>query len=426
MFEKVGSTGGRCLICSKVYKTKKGSTTTLLRHAKQAHPSHLKEFREKAKNTQPTLQAVLDKKTDKYPKDSTRKRQLDDALVTFVAQDLQPLSVVNDAGFVKFCETLDKRFQVPSRMHLREVLLPKKFQKVQQRVKENITLAEAVSITCDMWTSTNNSSFLALTCHWWDPKKDRLDSAILDCGRVLGRHTASMIQEELDKVLVDFNIKHKILTFVTDNGSNIKKAIFDMGHRRQPCYAHSLNLIVTDAIRKVPEVLDVKEKVSRVVRLTRQSTKAKEKLDKIQSSLGMPPKKLIQDVPTRWNSFYEMIERFLQLKDAITLLLAQPGMDKDLPQFTASTWEVIDHAVKLLKPCYEATTELSGEKISTGSKIIPLSKVLMANYAAVEREAADGTTEKKLAHEILDNLNQRFGHFEEVRILAMATLLDPR
>ncbi len=92
----------------------------------------------------------------------------------------------------------------------------------------------------------------------------------------MGRHTASMIQEELDKVLVNFNIKNKILTFVTDNGSNIKRAIFDMGHQRQSCYAHSLNLVVTDAIRQIQEVLDVKEKVSMVVRLRRQSTVAKE------------------------------------------------------------------------------------------------------------------------------------------------------
>ncbi len=385
-----------------------------------------KTTRKRPKNAQPTLQAVLDRRTDKYPRDSTRKQLLDDALVTFIAQDLQLLSVVSDTGFVKFCEVLDRRYQVPGRVHPCDVLLPKKFRAVQQSLKENIALVESVSITCDMWTSTNNSSFLALTCHWWNPKKEKLDSAILDCSRVMGRHTASMIQEELGKVLENFNIKNKILTFVTDNGSNIKKAIFDMGYRRQSCYAHSLNLIVTDAIRQVPEVLDVKEKVSRVVRLTRQSTVAKEKLDKIQSSLGMSPKKLIQDVPTRWNSFYEMIERFLQLKDAITLLLAQPGMDKDLPQFTASMWELISHSVKLLKPCYEATTELSGEKTSTGSKAIPLSKVLMAHYATAVRESADGTTQKKLAHKILDNLNERFGGLEEVRILAMATLLDPR
>ncbi len=276
MFERVGSTGGRCLICSKMYKTKKGSTTTLMRHAKQAHAAHLEDYKEKAKNAQPTLQAVLDRRTDKYPRDSTRKQLLDDALVTFIAQDLQPLSVVSDTGFVKFCEVLDRRYQVPGRVHLCDVLLPKKFRAVQQRLKENIALVESVSITCDMWTSTNNSSFLARTCHWWNPKKEKLDSAILDCSRVVGRHTASMIQEELDKVLENFNIKNKILTFVTDNGSNIKKAIFDMGHRRQSCYAHSLNLVVTDAIRQVPEVLDVKEKVSRVVRLTRQSTVAKE------------------------------------------------------------------------------------------------------------------------------------------------------
>ncbi len=426
MFERMGKSGGKCLICQKVYKTKEGTTTTLMRHAKQAHPSHLKDLQEKAKHAQPTLHQVLDKTADKYPRGSTRKQQLDDTLITMIAQDLQPVSIVEDAGFLKFCGALDKKYQVPTRKHVRNVLLPAKFEKVQGQVKDKIRLAEVVSITGDLWTSTTNSSFLSITCHWWDPKTDKLDSAILDCNRVEGRHTAAMIQEEVEKVLEDYTIKDKILTVVSDNGANVVRAVKDMGYRRLPCFAHSLNLVVTDSIKAVPKVQDARDKVSRVVKLTRQSTVAKEKLDKIQVSLGLTPKKLIQDVPTRWNSLYEMFQRFLDLKDAVTLLLAQPGLDKDMLPLSSSTWDDIDQAVKLLKPCYEATVELSGEKVSTGSKVIPLSKVLMANYAAAERESEEGSTRKELAHHILRNLNWRFEDVEDVRILAMATLVDPR
>ncbi len=426
MFEKTGSQSAKCTVCQKIYKLKRGSTSTLWRHAKQEHPAHLKDVTEKALFSQPTLKQVLEKEKEKYQKGSQRKNHLDDTLVTMIAQDLQPLSVVADAGFLKLCQALDRKYQVPSRMQVRNVLLPAKFNKVQDKVKKDIGLTSTVALTTDLWTSTNNSSFLAVTCHWWNQKKDKLDSSILDCHRVLGHHTATMIKEEVEKILEEFNIKEKVLTMVTDSGSNVVKAARDMDLRRIPCYAHSLNLVVTDSIKSVPDLQEARDKVSRVVKLTRQSTIAKEKLDQLQTSLNMTPKKLIQDVPTRWNALYDMLQRFLELKDAIVLLLAQPGMDKNTGPISSSVWEVIEDAVALLKPCYEATVELSGEKVATGSKIIPLTKVLLTHYTAATREANEGSTKKKLAHHLLANLNERFGGVEDIRILAMASLLDPR
>ncbi len=426
MFDKLDKSSARCTICKKVYKIARSNTSTLWRHAKQEHPSHLKGVTEKEAASQPTLQEVLGQNKQKYERGSQRKQELDDSLVTLVAQDLQPLSMVSDSGFVNFCRVMDKRYQVPSRQHLSSVLLPGKFNQIQDQVKKKIGMSKSVAVTTDMWTSTTNSSFLTVTCHWWNFKEERLDSAVLDCHRVQGRHTAGNIQEELDRVFQAFEIKDKIITMVTDNGSNIKKAAQDMGYRRLSCFAHSLNLVAMDSIKSVSKLQEVRDKVSKVVRLTKQSTMAKEKLDQIQATLGMTPKKLKQDVPTRWNSLFDMLERCYDLKDAITIFLTHPGMDKDVGTFSSSEWQVIEDAVSLLRPCYEATVELSGEKMSTGSKAIPLTRMLMSYYARAEREAEDGSTKKLLAHKILQNLQARFEVFEDVRILAMATLLDPR
>ena len=218
----------------------------------------------------------------------------------------------------------------------------------------------------------------------------------------------------------------EVLAFITDNASNIRKAIKAMDIRRFSCFAHVLNLVVVDSFKEVKELQEVRDKVSRVVKLTRQSTVAKEKLDRIQQSLGKSPKKLIQDCPTRWNSLYEMLQRFAELKEAVSLLLIEPGMDKDVGTLSSTDWEVIKLAIKLLGPCYEATVELSGEKMSTGSKAIPMSKMLMTFYAGAEREAEEGSLTQKLAHYILFFLNSRMNAFEEIRILALACLLDPR
>ncbi len=425
MFERLGTKAARCTICKQEYKMIRSSTTVLLRHARREHKASWEELQEKAALSQPTLRGMLEK-TVKYKAGSEKKQFLDDALVTMICQDLQPLSLVDDKGFLKFCDALDKRYQVPSRMHLRNSLLPEKFDKVQEAVKKRLGLASSVSVTSDLWTSSNNSGFMALTCHWWNEKEGKLDSAILDCHHVQGRHTAEMIQEEAEKVLQWFGIRDKVITFITDNGTNIVKAVRLMGIRRFSCFAHLLNLVVTDSFKIVEELQEARDKVSKVVKLTRQSTVAKERLDEIQKSLGKSPKKLQQDVPTRWNSLYEMFDRFVELKDSVILLLASPGMDKDIGHFSSAIWETISEAVVLLQPCFEATKELSGEKFCTGSKAIPMAKMLMSFYAGAEREADEGTFKKRLAHTILFNLNERFEVFEDIKILALSTLLDPR
>ncbi len=409
-----------------MYKTSRGNTSTLWRHANKNHKRLLNETRNRATSAQPTLFEVVEKKSDTYRDDSSRKKELDAALVKMVAQDLQPLSIVEDKGFKDFCSKMDKKYRVPSRKHLRNVLLHEAFNKTQSDLKSKLSQTEAVCVTTDLWTSATNTSFLALTCHFWDEKEERLSSAILDCASVHGRHTADMIREEIDKVLDCFSIKHKVLAVVTDNGSNIKKAIEDMGLRRLSCYAHCINLVVMDAIKSIPQLQAIREKVSRIVKLTRQSTVAKEMLDRIQVDLGKKPKRLIQDVVTRWNSLYQMLERCLELRDAISLLLTKPGMDKDMTPLGSAEWGMIEDAVSLLQPCFEATVELSGEKISTGSKAIPMTRVLMAHYAGGEREALQGSFSQQLAHELLKNLHSRFEVFEDVRILTMATLVDPR
>ncbi len=125
---------------------------------------------------------------------------------------------------------------------------------------------------------------------------------MLDCHRIKGDHTADLMSQELEKVLQEYNIQEKVLTSVTDNGSNVMKAVQDMGIRCISCYTHLLNLVVMEVIKSTPPLQQVREQVSKVVTMTKTSPAAQEKLDWIQESLGMKPKKLLQDVARRSTS----------------------------------------------------------------------------------------------------------------------------
>lgn len=56
--------------------------------------------------------------------DPGQQQRITSAIVDFVAQDLQPLSVVESPAFRHILETAEPRYRMPSRKHLSSTLLP--------------------------------------------------------------------------------------------------------------------------------------------------------------------------------------------------------------------------------------------------------------------------------------------------------------
>jgi hypothetical protein len=94
---------------------------------------------------------------------------------------------------------------------------------------------------------------------------------------------------------------------------------------------------------------------------------------------------LIQAVPTRWNSVYQMFERFLEQKAALVLFLAEEQ------KFSMSfdDWTFMKIFVEILEPLYEFTVEICSEKMTTLSKVIPIINNLR-NFYSNNENYADG------------------------------------
>ena len=76
------------------------------------------------------------------------------------------------------------------------------------------------------------------------------------------------------------------------------------------CFAHSLNLIVKDAVKATPELEPLIAKVKKVVNTFNWSAKATTRLYQTQVNMGVKqPLKLIQECETRWNSTMKMLQR---------------------------------------------------------------------------------------------------------------------
>jgi len=110
-------------------------------------------------------------------------------------------------------------------------------------------------------------------------------------------------------------LERKNVFAVSDNAYNIQNALGQLQFKHLGCFAHTLNLIVQSALKKENDIID---KVKNICTHIRKSTNANNKLIAYQKSMGVNvPLKVLQDVATRWNSTFYMLERFVQLETSI-------------------------------------------------------------------------------------------------------------
>ncbi|KAK4329592.1 hypothetical protein Pmani_000067 [Petrolisthes manimaculis] len=167
------------------------------------------------------------------------------------------------------------------------------------------------------------------------------------------------------------------------------------------------------------EVRQVREKVKAIVTFYHHSVKASYKLAEIQEEKGLQKKKLITDVDTRWNSIYYMLECFEEQYEVITTTLCLFG--KHQMCLSSDELETVKNAVQVLEPFEEATREMSAEKITTLSKIIPLIRALQD--CAMARKTSIFSLCDELQKQFAKKFNGMQANFY---IIVAGPLLDPR
>lgn len=137
----------------------------------------------------------------------------------------------------------------------------------------------------------------------------------------------------------------------------------------------------------------------------------------------MQPLKLVQEVETRWNSLYDRLQRLLDLREPVGAALA--SVTTDIMPLSSADYDVISECLEVLAPFQYATTELSEEKRVSASKIIPI--VRMIKHVVAEKTAlARHDVASSLGTALQQQIIKRCSTVETIRVLALATLLDPR
>lgn len=230
--------------------------------------------------------------------------RLDKLLVEMICKEALPFRLVDTASFTAFVAALDSRYTVPTRQQLSDTLIPQAYIAKKAAIMSELVSAQAVALTTDMWTSSNNDSYMGVTVHFIDAGF-ALQNWCLAVKHAPGSHTAEFIAKEITSVLTDWGMKDQPVFFVTDSGANVKKAMSLLRNVTwRACFAHTLHLVVNSGIasKQVTDLPKLLAESRKIVGHFKRSTLASNKLLKTQALLSLPTHKLQQDVRTRWNS----------------------------------------------------------------------------------------------------------------------------
>lgn len=313
---------------------------------------------------------------------------------------------------------LEPRYKIPHRTTFSRSVIPELYDVVSQKVKDILEAADHISCTTDMWSSLANDDFLSLTCHFISPDFEKISVCVEVVPFSYTGHTGQNICDFITQYLGDWGITSKVHLIVRDNAANMVRACELLQIPSVGCAAHTLQLVIKESLLNHKNVSDVCSKVRRVVGHFRHSISANKRLTEFQEANKMPCHKLKHDEPTRWDSTYIMLERFLEQRRAISYL----GPDLNLNvELTNADWELVGEIVKLLKFFFMSTQTISNENTSI-SEVIPLVNGLTKHLSTCK----PGNKLKSVYTDMVRNLNTRYADMEKNVHYSLNTLLDPR
>ncbi|KAK0134082.1 Zinc finger BED domain-containing protein 4 [Merluccius polli] len=157
-------------------------------------------------------------------------------------------------------------------------------------------------------------------------------------------HTADNIAAAKRSLMEEWGIEGKVTSLVTDAGANMVASVRNLNVRHVICFAHSVNLVVKKSLDATPGMTDIRSR--KVVTYFKTSTTAKEKLREVQEQMQCPVHKLIQEVDTRWNSTYHMLQHLFEERQAVGAALAT--LRTDVRPLSSEDYDTITACLKLL------------------------------------------------------------------------------
>lgn len=361
--------------------------------------------------------------------DSEKWRELVASCI--IMHDL-PFQFVEYKGLRAMLQYLYPDVELISRNTAKAICL-KMYEKEKAKIKNMVTACPGrISLTSDLWSSLTSDGYLCLTAHFVD-KNWKLQKRILNFCNMPPPHTGIALSEKIYSLLHDdWGIEGKIFTITLDNATSNDVSVVSLQtqlnldgllpsngeffHLR--CCAHILNLIVQDGLKRIDYSV---ENIRDTVKYVKASQMRKQKFIECVKLVRLNVNKgLCQDVATRWNSTYLMLDRALFFRRAFQHLELSDSNYKH--HLSSDEWERVEKTHKYLKVFYDATLVFSGTKYTTSNLYFPK---IMNCYVTLKGalESEDGYL-KDMAWQMWGKFQKYWSDFSP--ILSIALVFDPR
>jgi len=181
-----------------------------------------------------------------------------------------------------------------------------------------------------------------------------------------------------------------------------------------PCFAHTINLIAERSLSNAAELTKLISNIKSIVTWFKHSVVGSDDLRKLTGGDE-------QEVSTRWNSTFYMLQRFISLRPFVNEVLNKNIKAPEM--ISAQSVLDITEVIEVLKPLEAATRELCGEFYVTSSVIIPMAHLL---YNKINLTKTTTIISSKLKVALLEQCQKRFEFIESVTHVAITTILDLR
>ena len=447
----------KCITRGKEYKTS-GNTTNLKDHIKRFHPilynlnsngnpiaststnvstssstSTSTSFTSHHSSNQSSYRSISPffKRSFQYDSTSQKKKELDQTLAMMIATDYQPYNILNDVGFQKFVQLLDPRYVLPSKFTLREKIMKTLYLEGCNKLKQILHNINYIAITTDTWTSIATESYVTATCQFIDANF-KLETAVLSTRHLNKAYTSQNLADTMLEIFKEWQISDKVVCVVTDNAANMVKMVEILKIKYLPCFAHTLNLVLQENLN-LESIKSILNRCREIVTYMKRSSTAtemfKEEQNKDQKNKNERnklsdkenPRKLIQDVLTRWNSALYMLSRIIETKDSINQVLLKL---KKAPSPLSMEDIIILSDMKECSEVFEiGTTKVSGAQYVTISLIVPITFGIYNNLNSLVPKSEEGIL---LRSGLLTSIKKRLFPYETRSIPRIATIIDPR
>jgi len=211
--------------------------------------------------------------------------------------------------------------------------------------------------------------------------------------RVRGSHSSETLYATVLEVLSDWGLKVEDVVSSTTDNHNTETKVSSMlrdkfGVAQMRCICHTIQLAIRDLFALVDVVKDIGNSAHELVSVLGEFGTILEALEAEQVALGKPVLRLLQDVCTRWNSTYRMLDRLWTVWPELQVILKRPlcttnSRVSDAYSKVKDVVTDIPFLLTILAP-FKAMTELMESLDGFASMMPMVSDKLVASIAKVK------------------------------------------